>query len=165
VPVLYLVEDNGYAISVPVEIQTPGGDISKLVESFPNLKVLRCDGTDFIASHRTLGEAVSYIRRERKPALVHAKVIRPYSHSLSDDERLYKTPEERKAPPVVASTSAITPGARAPESPPAGANAEALNRYRRAFEALNKGDWRTFGAEMDAMQKALQGPAAAKPAP
>ena len=75
------------------------------------------------------------------------------------------TPEERKAPPVVASTSAITPGARAPESPPAGANAEALNRYRRAFEALNKGDWRTFGAEMDAMQKALQGPAAAKPAP
>ena len=75
------------------------------------------------------------------------------------------TPEERKAPPVVASTSTITPGARAPESPPAGANAEALNRYRRAFEALNKGDWRTFGAEMDAMQKALQGPAAAKPAP
>jgi uncharacterized membrane protein (UPF0182 family) len=75
------------------------------------------------------------------------------------------TPEERKAPPVVASTSAITPGARAPESPPAGANAEALNRYRRAFEALNKGDWRTFGAEMDAMQKALQGPATAKPAP
>jgi 2-oxoisovalerate dehydrogenase E1 component len=97
VPVLYLVEDNGYAISVPVEVQTPGGDISKLVESFPSLKVWRCDGTDFVASHRALGEAISYIRRERKPAFVHAKVIRPYSHSLSDDERLYKTPEERKA--------------------------------------------------------------------
>jgi 2-oxoisovalerate dehydrogenase E1 component len=97
VPVLYLIEDNGYAISVPVEIQTPGGDISKLVESFPNLKVWRCDGTDFLASYRTLGEAVSYIRRERKPAFVHAKVTRPYSHSLSDDERLYKAPEERKA--------------------------------------------------------------------
>jgi 2-oxoisovalerate dehydrogenase E1 component len=96
-PILYLVEDNGYAISVPVEVQTPGGDISKLVESFPNLKVLRCDGTDFLASYRTLGEAVAWVRRERKPAFVHAKVIRPYSHSLSDDERLYKTPEERQA--------------------------------------------------------------------
>ncbi len=96
-PILYLVEDNGYAISVPVEVQTPGGDISKLVESFPNLKVLRCDGTDFLESYRTLGEAVAWVRRERKPALVHAKVIRPYSHSLSDDERLYKTPDEREA--------------------------------------------------------------------
>jgi 2-oxoisovalerate dehydrogenase E1 component len=95
-PVLFLVEDNGYAISVPVEVQTAGGDISKLVESFPNLEVIRCDGTDFLESYRALGKAVSRIRRERKPALVHAKVIRPYSHSLSDDERLYKTPEERE---------------------------------------------------------------------
>ncbi|MET0167462.1 MAG: dehydrogenase E1 component subunit alpha/beta [Vicinamibacterales bacterium] len=96
-PILDLVEDNGYAISVPVEVQTPGGDISRLVESFPNLKVLRCDGTDFLASYQTLGQAVDWVRRERKPALVHAKVIRPYSHSLSDDERLYKTPAEREA--------------------------------------------------------------------
>jgi len=97
VPVLYLVEDNGYAISVPVDVQTPGGSISKLVESFPNLKVLRCDGTDYFDSHRTIEEAVQWVRRERKPALVHATVTRPYSHSLSDDERLYKTPEERAA--------------------------------------------------------------------
>jgi 2-oxoisovalerate dehydrogenase E1 component len=97
VPALYLVEDNGYAISVPVEVQTPGGDISRLVESFPNLKVLRCDGTDFLDSYRTLGDAVAWVRRERKPAFVHAKVTRPYSHSLSDDERLYKTPQEREA--------------------------------------------------------------------
>ncbi|MFA5910095.1 MAG: dehydrogenase E1 component subunit alpha/beta [Vicinamibacterales bacterium] len=97
VPVLFVVEDNGYAISVPVEVQTPGGDVSKLVESFPNLEVFRCDGTDFIDSYRTLGDAVARVRRERKPTFVHAKVIRPYSHSLSDDERLYKTPDERKA--------------------------------------------------------------------
>lgn len=97
VPVLYLVEDNGYAISVPVEVQTPGGDVSRLVESFPNLKIWRCDGTDFLESYRTMREAAEYVRRERKPAFVHAKVIRPYSHSLSDDERLYKTPDERKA--------------------------------------------------------------------
>jgi 2-oxoisovalerate dehydrogenase E1 component len=97
VPVLYLVEDNGYAISVPVSAQTPGGDVSRLVESFPNLKVLRCDGTDYVDSHRTMEEAVQWVRRERKPALVHATVTRPYSHSLSDDERLYKTPEEREA--------------------------------------------------------------------
>ena len=97
VPALYLVEDNGYAISVPVEAQTPGGDISRLVESFPNLKVLRCDGTDFLDSYRTLGEAAAWVRRERKPAFVHATVTRPYSHSLSDDERLYKTAAEREA--------------------------------------------------------------------
>jgi 2-oxoisovalerate dehydrogenase E1 component len=74
---LFLIEDNGYAISVPVEVQTAGGDISKLVESFPGLKVVRCDGTDFLESYRALGEAVAYARRERAPRFVHAKVIRP----------------------------------------------------------------------------------------
>jgi len=96
-PVLFMVEDNGYAISVPVEVQTPGGDVSRLVESFPHLKVIRCDGTDFLASYAAVGEALRYIRRERKPAFVHARVTRPYSHSLSDDERLYKTADERAA--------------------------------------------------------------------
>ena len=94
-PVLFLVEDNGYAISVPVEAQTPGGSISRLVESFPDLKVIRCDGTDVLASHRAMTEAVAWCRERRGPALVHATVIRPYSHSHSDDERAYKTPAER----------------------------------------------------------------------
>jgi 2-oxoisovalerate dehydrogenase E1 component len=94
-PVLFLVEDNGYAISVPTEVQTPGGSISKLLESFPHLKVLRCDGTDVFDSYRTMTEAVAWCRARSGPVLVHAKVVRPYSHSLSDDERLYKTAGER----------------------------------------------------------------------
>ena len=96
-PILYLCEDNGYAISVPVEVQTPGGDISRLVEHFPGLRTFRCDGTDYLASYRTLGDAVAHVRNRRGPAFVHAAVIRPYSHSLSDDEKLYKTASEREA--------------------------------------------------------------------
>src|SRR5688572_9717733 len=96
-PVLFLVEDNGYAISVPVEVQTPGGDISRIVESFVGLRVYRCDGTDYLASYRTMREAVTHLRAGYGPALVHATVVRPYSHSLSDDEKLYKTPSERDA--------------------------------------------------------------------
>ncbi len=96
-PVLFLVEDNGYAISVPVEVQTPGGDISRLVRSFPGLHVDSIEGTDFFASLRAMREATAYVRARKGPALVHAKVIRPYSHSLSDDEKLYKPPAEREA--------------------------------------------------------------------
>ena len=94
-PVLFLVQDNGFAISVPVESQTPGGDISRLVSNHPNLRVFRCEGTDFVASYATAAEAVNYCRAERKPAFLHADCTRPYSHSLSDDEKSYKTAAER----------------------------------------------------------------------
>ncbi len=96
-PVVFLVEDNGYAISVPVEVNTAGGSISKLVECFPNLLVLECDGTDLADSYRAGGEAVAYCRSRRGPALVHAHTIRPYSHSMSDDERMYRPEAEREA--------------------------------------------------------------------
>src|SRR5439155_16267018 len=76
-PVLFLLEDNGYAISVPVEVQTAGGDVSRLVENFPNLYVQRCDGTDAIESLQTMQRAVDYCRQRKGPAFVHAKVIRP----------------------------------------------------------------------------------------
>jgi len=96
-PVLYLVEDNGYAISVPVEVNTAGGSISKLVRSFPGLLVEECDGCDFLASYDTLARAVEHVRKRKGPALVHAKVIRPYSHSLSDDETMYRPAGERES--------------------------------------------------------------------
>jgi 2-oxoisovalerate dehydrogenase E1 component len=96
-PVLFLIEDNGYAISVPVEAQMPGASISALTAAVPDLLRLEVDGTDFLASWSVMREAVAYCREGRGPALVHAQCIRPYSHSLSDDERLYKTAAEREA--------------------------------------------------------------------
>jgi 2-oxoisovalerate dehydrogenase E1 component len=96
-PVVFLVEDNGYAISVPVEVNTPGGSISRLLTGFPGLFIQEVDGCDVLASYDVLMKAAEYTRARKGPALVHAKVIRPYSHSLSDDEIQYRPPSERQA--------------------------------------------------------------------
>ncbi|HEX8248759.1 MAG TPA: dehydrogenase E1 component subunit alpha/beta [Pyrinomonadaceae bacterium] len=95
-PVIFVVEDNGYAISVPVEVNTAGGDISKLVSGFPNLYIQKCDGTNPVESYEAFKRAAEYCRERKGPAFVHAKVIRPYSHSLSDDEKSYRPDEERE---------------------------------------------------------------------
>jgi len=95
-PVLYLIEDNGYAISVPVEVQTAGGSISKLVANYPHLHIEEFDGTDPLASYAALTRSVAHCRARKGPALVHAHVTRPYSHSLSDDEKLYRCDSERE---------------------------------------------------------------------
>jgi 2-oxoisovalerate dehydrogenase E1 component len=95
-PVLFLVEDNGWAISVPIEAQTAGHSISKLVGHFPDLFAEECDGTDPLESYAVLSRAAAYCRAHKGPALVHAHVIRPYSHSLSDDEKLYKSTQQRE---------------------------------------------------------------------
>ncbi|MDB4880479.1 MAG: 2-oxo acid dehydrogenase component alpha/beta subunit [Gemmatimonadetes bacterium] len=96
-PVVFLVEDNGYAISTPIEVSTAGGSISKLVSSFPDLFIQEVDGCDLLASLAVMQKAVDYARQRKGPALVHASVIRPYSHSLSDDEVMYRPSEERDA--------------------------------------------------------------------
>ena len=96
-PVLFVVEDNGYAISTPVEANTPGGNISRLVANFPNFHFAEVDGTDPIASYEAFREAVAYCRSGKGPAFVHGHVIRPYSHALSDDERWYRHASELEA--------------------------------------------------------------------
>ena len=96
-PVLFCVQDNGYAISVPVEVQTPGGNISRVVSGFPNFHFEEVDGTDPIVSYAAFQRAADHCRAGHGPAFVHAHVIRPYSHSLSDDERLYRPDSEREA--------------------------------------------------------------------
>ncbi|RVU48971.1 dehydrogenase [Lujinxingia sediminis] len=96
-PVMFMVEDNGYAISVPVSVQTAGGSISKACSGFENLFITEFDGCDPVESYGKLQEAADYIRSGQGPALVHAHVVRPYSHSMSDDEKLYKPDHEREA--------------------------------------------------------------------
>ena len=96
-PVIFCVEDNGYAISVPVEVNTPGGNISKLVANFPNFHFAEIDGTDPEACLRAFQTAADHCRAGHGPAFVHGHVIRPYSHSLSDDDKLYRSKAEREA--------------------------------------------------------------------
>ncbi|GAA3765031.1 alpha-ketoacid dehydrogenase subunit alpha/beta [Terriglobus aquaticus] len=96
-PVLFVVEDNGYAISTPVETNTPGGNISRLVANFPNFHFAEIDGTDAQACVAAMQEAAEYVRTRKGPALVHGHVIRPYSHSQSDDERQYRVADELEA--------------------------------------------------------------------
>ena len=95
-PVLFVIEDNEYAISVPVEVGTAGGNISKLVQGFPNFHFAEIDGTDPLVCYAAFKKAVDYIRSGQGPAFVHGHVIRPYSHSLSDDEKLYRPDAERQ---------------------------------------------------------------------
>ncbi len=96
-PVIFLVEDNGYAISVPVEVNTPGGNISRLVANFPNFHFAEIDGTDAEVSLSAFQAAAAHCRAGLGPAFVHGHCIRPYSHSLSDDDKLYRSAAERQA--------------------------------------------------------------------
>jgi 2-oxoisovalerate dehydrogenase E1 component len=96
-PVIFCVEDNGYAISTPVEVNTPGGNISRIVANFPNFYFAEIDGTDAEACYHAFAEAAAHCRAGKGPAFVHGHCVRLYSHSLSDDDKNYRTAEERQA--------------------------------------------------------------------
>jgi 2-oxoisovalerate dehydrogenase E1 component len=98
-PLVFLVEDNGYAISTPTEVQYPGGNIAALLQGYAAQGLLildEVDGCDPIASYEAMKAAHAHALGRKGPALVRAKVIRPYSHSLSDDEQLYKSKAQRE---------------------------------------------------------------------
>src|SRR5882672_1288633 len=97
-PVVFLITDNEYAISVPVEAQTAGGSVSRLAASFKGLRVEEVDGCDPLASYAVLKELIAHARSPQGgPVLLHAHTTRPYSHSLSDDQSHYRPRSERES--------------------------------------------------------------------
>jgi 2-oxoisovalerate dehydrogenase E1 component len=92
-PVLYVVADNGYAISVRSADQAPA-PISEMVRGMRGLRVVKIDGRDYFQSRRRGADAIQHVRAGAGPSLIHAKVTRPYAHSLSDDQKKYRTSEE-----------------------------------------------------------------------
>jgi 2-oxoisovalerate dehydrogenase E1 component len=96
-PVIFLVEDNGYAISVPVADQTPGGKVANLGRGYDNLETVEVDGCDFVASFEVMQAAVARARKGDGPTLVVADVVRLLPHSSSDDQRKYRPEEELAA--------------------------------------------------------------------
>ena len=92
-PVLFVVADNGYAISVRSTDQHPA-PISEMVRGIRGLRVVKMDGRDYFEVRRKGANAIAHVRAGAGPCLVHALVTRPYSHSLSDDQKKYRVPEE-----------------------------------------------------------------------
>lgn len=93
-PLIVVVQDNKYAISVPITEQTSNHSISKSVSGFQNLQIYEVDGTDYFNSYAAMQAAVKRARAGEGPSLVHAHVVRLLPHSSSDDHRKYRTPEE-----------------------------------------------------------------------
>lgn len=92
-PVIFVIQNNSYAISVPVENQTAGGSIYKALSGFEGLNRFHIDGTDFLLSYGTVKEAVRIARNGEGPSLIYADVVRLRSHSISDAQERYRSKE------------------------------------------------------------------------
>ncbi len=93
--ILFVVEDNGYAISVPTDDAIAGGSVSRLLKGIPGLTIIEVDGSDFFGTFEAVGQAVKGLRSgEYAPVLLHAHVTRPHSHTVSDDQTLYRSRRE-----------------------------------------------------------------------
>ena len=95
-PVIYLVADNGFAISVPQTDQSPA-PISELLLGFRGLEIHKVDGCDYFESRRQAANAIAHVRAGVGPGLIHATVTRPYSHSAQDTQAKYRTKQELAA--------------------------------------------------------------------
>lgn len=93
-PVVFCIEDNHYAISVPEWQQTAGGSVYEIVQGYKNLARYKVDGTDFVESYAVAREAVGRARRGEGPSVIVADVVRLLSHSSSDDDRKYRPKDE-----------------------------------------------------------------------
>ncbi|GBD87334.1 2-oxoisovalerate dehydrogenase subunit beta [bacterium BMS3Abin03] len=97
-PVLFVIQNNRYAISVPVDEQSggKGHSIAAMMAGYENLKRIKVDGTNFFESYEKVREAVDYIKSGKGPVLIEAECVRLLSHSSSDDQRKYRTEEDIK---------------------------------------------------------------------
>ena len=95
-PVLFVIENNKYAISVPVELQSGGKEssVAEMMAGYENLHRAKIDGTDYFESWSKVQEAIAYIKSGRGPALIEAEVVRLLSHSSSDDQKKYRSQKE-----------------------------------------------------------------------
>lgn len=106
-PVIFLIENNRWAISVPVSCQTAGegGSIYEMTKGYKNLLRLKVDGTNYLESNVAAVSAVKYARKGNGPVLIEADVVRLLPHSSSDDHRKYRTEEEleleRQKDPII----------------------------------------------------------------
>ncbi|OZC04681.1 tungsten formylmethanofuran dehydrogenase [Rubricoccus marinus] len=96
-PVLFHVQDNGYAISVPRSEQTASGSIWPILGGYPGMARMRYDGTDFFESYAVAQAAVAHARAGNGPVALHADVVRLLPHSSSDDHKKYRTAESIEA--------------------------------------------------------------------
>jgi len=137
-PVVFVVQDNGYGISVPKSDQTANELASDNFAGLKNVRIIHCDGLDVFDSFRAMREAVEFVRSGAGCAIVHATVVRIHSHSNSDRHELYRTPEElaaaRAADPLPRFRSALIESGSVAEAELSAIEKQNLDDYEEAAD-------------------------------